>query len=251
MSIVMDKYDTLEEEQNLRYFSFIFGLSQFFGALSVILIAIWMGTYDGGFGWQEKPQQEFHYHPLFMTIGMIFLYGEAILVYRVFRHERKAITKTAHVVMHSCVFVFFVVALKAVFDSHNLRSPPIPNMYSLHSWVGMATVLLFNFQFLFGFVSFYFPGFAMPVRQWYMPIHRYFGIAIFALATGSALMGITEKTHGHIPCGPEFCTESVLANFCGLCVALYAFTVIYLVVNPKFRRRPLPEEESHQQLIAD
>lgn len=76
MSIVMDKYDTLEEEQNLRYFSFIFGLSQFFGALAVILIAIWMGSYRGGFGWQESPEKEFHYHPLFMTIGLIFLYGE-------------------------------------------------------------------------------------------------------------------------------------------------------------------------------
>jgi cytochrome b-561 len=75
----MDKYDTLEEEQNLRYFSFIFGLSQFFGAMAVILMAIWMGTFGGGFAWQEKPEQEFRYHPLFMTIGMIFLYGEGKL----------------------------------------------------------------------------------------------------------------------------------------------------------------------------
>ncbi len=78
MSLVMDKYDVMEEEQSLRHFSFVFGLSQFFGALSVILVAIWMGYY-GGFGWTEEPEKQFHYHPLFMVIGMIFLYGESKL----------------------------------------------------------------------------------------------------------------------------------------------------------------------------
>ncbi len=72
----MDKYDVMEEEQNLRYFSFVFGASQFCGALAVILVAVWMGTYDGGFGWAGDADGQFHYHPLFMTIGLIFLQGE-------------------------------------------------------------------------------------------------------------------------------------------------------------------------------
>lgn len=209
MSIIMDKYDSADENSHLRPFSFIFGFSQFIGALAVILVAIWMGRYDGGFAWRDRPEQQFHYHPLFMVIGMVFLYGEgtrgslemvpddqiwslweihgpfsdmapqawrwsltsdirslsAILVYRVFRHERKIITKTAHMIMNLVVFVFFVVALKAVFDSHNLRPLPIPNMYSvsyvttripisiserfflqLHSWIGMGTILLYCCQ---------------------------------------------------------------------------------------------------------
>lgn len=72
----MDKYDSADEDYHLRPFSFIFGISQFVGALAVILVAVWMGNYEGGFAWQERPEQEFHYHPLFMVIGMIFLYGE-------------------------------------------------------------------------------------------------------------------------------------------------------------------------------
>ena len=48
----------------------------FVGGLAVLLVAIWMGSYDGGFGWAESPEQQFHYHPMFMVIGLIFLYGE-------------------------------------------------------------------------------------------------------------------------------------------------------------------------------
>ena len=40
----------------------------------VILGGSWMGTYHKGFGWDISTV--FNYHPLFMTIGMIYLYGD-------------------------------------------------------------------------------------------------------------------------------------------------------------------------------
>ncbi|KAK6061544.1 hypothetical protein COOONC_00794 [Cooperia oncophora] len=75
-----------------------------------------------------------------------------MLVYRVFRNERKKFSKTLHVCLHSMVLVFMIIALKAVWDSHDLHRDalgqldPLPNLISLHSWIGLSVVISFCIQ---------------------------------------------------------------------------------------------------------
>ena len=47
---------------------------QVVGLVMVILVGVWMGNHLNGFSWDAT--LVFNYHPLFMTIGMIFLYGD-------------------------------------------------------------------------------------------------------------------------------------------------------------------------------
>lgn len=187
-------------------------------------MGIWTGHHLGGFAWQKNPGLEFNWHPLLMTIGMIYLYGNGntnnhmvhstlkisivctfsgLLMYRMFRNERKRKLKLLHAGIMVAVFFLTVIALKAVFDSHNLKpcaKPseegdycPIPNLYSLHSWMGLITVILFLLQWLAGLITFLFPGLASHLRSSYMPIHVFFGLMIFVSACATALLGITEK----------------------------------------------------------
>merc|ERR1711860_166511 len=79
-----------------------------------------------------------------MTLGMIFLYGNGILAYRVLQNQAKKQVKIIHGVVMISVFIIDVIGLQAVFDFHNLKN--IPNMYSLHSWLGLARWRCFCFS---------------------------------------------------------------------------------------------------------
>lgn len=97
------------------------------------------------------------------------MFCKAILAYRVFRDVKKLRVKILHGSLLALSLIFASIGLKAVFDNHNLSSPPKPNMYSLHSWVGLAAVVFFGMQWVCGFVSFLFPKLSEDVRKAYMP----------------------------------------------------------------------------------
>lgn len=70
----------------------------------------------------------------------------AIIVYRLPWTWKcnKLMMKFIHAGLNLLAFVFAVISLVAVFDFHNVAK--IPNMYSLHSWVGLAAVILYCLQ---------------------------------------------------------------------------------------------------------
>lgn len=75
--------------------------------------------------------------------------SSGMLIYRSQRTIRKRRLKLLHAGVMIFALVLTIVALIAAFDSHNLKVPPIPNMYTLHSWVGLATVILFCCQVIY------------------------------------------------------------------------------------------------------
>ncbi|XP_071498214.1 transmembrane ascorbate-dependent reductase CYB561-like isoform X2 [Diadema antillarum] len=124
-------------------FYLLLGASQVLAILILILAGYWTGHTLGGFAW-DGSSQEFNLHPLLMTLGLIFLYGDAILMFRILRRENKTAVKVIHLLMQALALVCACIALKAVFAFHNKNS--IPNLYSLHSWVGLTAFILFACQ---------------------------------------------------------------------------------------------------------
>lgn len=108
-------------------------------------------------------------------------------------------TKLLHLTIHSLILIFTIISLRAVFNSHNYHKDaegnlaPIPNLYSLHSWLGLSVVIVYCLQFAIGFATFFFPGFAMEIRQFIMPFHKLAGVFIFLCVAGVALVGISER----------------------------------------------------------
>ncbi|XP_068208838.1 transmembrane ascorbate-dependent reductase CYB561-like isoform X2 [Palaemon carinicauda] len=248
--------DEMENEaQNLSFFSKIYTLTQMLGILCVSLIGVWIGVFRGGFAWRSNPAKEFNWHPFLMVLGLVFLYANGALVYRGFRSERKKKLKIIHMLMHLGAFVFSVIGLVAVFDSHNLAEPPMPNMYSLHSWLGLSVVILFACQWMSGLLTFLFPGLRPSVRAAYLPIHQFFGLLIFVGAVCTSLLGLTEKALYAINGTGgkkynEFPPEGILVNVIGLLLLFFAGMVVYLTSNPHFRRQTTEDERPNYRRIV-
>ncbi|XP_064454681.1 plasma membrane ascorbate-dependent reductase CYBRD1-like [Ornithodoros turicata] len=239
----MDPYMGAGSPQDLRGFSIIFGLVQVVGIACVALVVVWTSHFLGGFAGRDKPKLEFNYHPLFMVLALVICYGNAILLYRLLRYERLSRLKFLHGCLHGLALTFSVLAVKTAFDSHNLAPTPIPNLYSLHSWLGLAAVVLFGVQFLVGFLIFLFLGVGQLLQEKFRPYHVFFGLSIFVTAVATALMGITEKLIFKLtPAGYSARpAEAYLANSLGVLLVVFAALVVYLATRPAYRR-PLQEE---------
>lgn len=231
------------QSQSLKGFIPLLSLTEGCGVLLVSLVLVWTCYYRNGFSWRSNPQLEFNWHPLLMIIGLVFLYANAMLIYRTQRNVRKRRLKLTHAGIMLFIVLLTVIALIAVFDSHNLASPPIPNLYSLHSWVGLTTVILFCCQWLAGYTSFLFPGLQPPLRASYLPIHVYFGAAIFVCAIATCLLGLNEKAIFTLQAKYSlFVGEGILINLIGLLLILFGGLAVYLVSQERYRRLPRPED---------
>ena len=83
ISEIMESFDKVK-------FWFAFAATQLFGASFVVLMIVWTTNYRKGFAWQENPGLQFNWHPLLMSIGLIYLYGNGMLIYRVLPNGKKS-----------------------------------------------------------------------------------------------------------------------------------------------------------------
>uniref|UniRef100_A0A1B6K2B1 Cytochrome b561 domain-containing protein n=1 Tax=Homalodisca liturata TaxID=320908 RepID=A0A1B6K2B1_9HEMI len=234
------KMDTPED---LRGFNLLFFVTEAVGLIAVILMAVWTANYRGGFAWRSDPAHEFNWHPLLNTIGMIYLFANAILVYRALRTIRKKTLKIIHGAIHFVVIILTVIAGIAALDSHNLAKPnPIPNFYSLHSWLGIVTVVVYVLQWIFGLTAFLWPGYPLHLRTAILPVHTFMGLLAFVLAIATAFTGLTEKAIFSVTGYSSFIGETYLINLMGLVLVLFGGLVVYLATEVKYKRYPRPED---------
>ncbi|CAH0549206.1 unnamed protein product [Brassicogethes aeneus] len=231
------------EHQKTKLFKSLYAFATSMGLGTLTLILFWILHYRNGFAWQSDPNTQFNWHPFLMALGMFFLYSQSILSYRTFRYVAKRRLKLLHAGIHLFAFVFSVIGLKAAFDSHNLKNPPVPNLYTMHSWIGLATVIIFSAQYVYGFVSFLYPGLSQSYRRMFMPAHVAVGTGGFVMATISVLTGLTEKTVWTVKDYSDYSSEGLMCNFIAIFAVFYALIVLYMVNDDDYKRTPLPEDE--------
>ncbi|XP_047426411.1 lysosomal membrane ascorbate-dependent ferrireductase CYB561A3-like [Mugil cephalus] len=226
-----------------------YGLSLGLGLLCLVFVISWNSYWRGGFSWDASAQQ-FNWHPVLMVSGLVVLYGNAAVVYRLpfTWGQRKFTWKLVHAGLMLLALVLSILGLCAVFDFH--RGLQIPDLYSLHSWVGICTVVTFAFQWVLGLA-----GFLLPCSPWWFriilkPFHVWLGKAILILSLASCISGLNEallltlngaEPYSSLPVQAKF------ANFLGVLIVAFGIIVFGILSKTKWER-PETDENAYPLL---
>ncbi|KAF4086978.1 hypothetical protein AMELA_G00090610 [Ameiurus melas] len=223
--------------ENHRPFLVLLFFAFALGFIAVVFVLRWVLHFREGLAW-DGGAKEFNWHPLLAVTGFIFLQGIAIVVYRLPWTWKcsKLMMKFIHAGLNVLAFILAVISLVAVFDFHNVQN--IPNMYSLHSWVGLAAVILFSLQIVLGVCIFLLPVSPGYVRAAFMPIHVFSGLFIFTTVIATALMGITEKLIFGLT-GPKYKDsppEATFVNVLGLLITVFGALILWIATRASWKR---------------
>ncbi|CAI9276810.1 unnamed protein product [Lactuca saligna] len=150
------------------------------GVLILILVLIWNVHYRGGLALFSKNKALlFNVHPVMMVTGLLLLNGEA--------------------------FILSLIGLWAVWKFHNDKG--IGNFYSLHSWLGLASLLLFAIQWGVGFATFWCSCGSTKFKEkmTFLQMHKIIS---------------------------HYCVEAILVNVLGVLMVVLGGFVIFGVVSP-------------------
>ncbi|NWI95580.1 CYBR1 reductase, partial [Pitta sordida] len=173
---------------------------------------------------------------------LVSVLSSAIIVYRLPWTWKcsKLLMKFIHAGLNTIAMILAIVSMVAVFEYHNAKN--IPNMYSLHSWIGLTALIFYSLQLFLGFAVFLLPFAPVHLRAVLMPIHVYSGLTIFATVIATALMGITEKLIFSLK-NPSYSAsppEATLVNCLGVVLVIFGSLILWMASRPHWKR-PLEE----------
>ncbi|KAK9683253.1 hypothetical protein RND81_10G126600 [Saponaria officinalis] len=174
-----------------------------------------------------------------MVISLVLLNGEAMLAYKSVPGT-KSFKKQIHMVMQLMAFCVAVIGVWAVWKFHTEKG--VDHLYTLHSWLGLACLLLFTIQWAAGFTTFWYPGGSRNNRASLLPWHVFFGVYIYALAVATTVTGFLEKAtflqRSHIT--SRYSTEALLINSMGILTMVLGGLVVMALVAPSNARSEIP-----------
>jgi hypothetical protein len=171
-------------------------------ALLAVSVVVWWIYLLGGLSWKfGQAKLVFNWHPLCMTTAFCFM-TVASLTFRFQGTWPRYQVKLLHGMAWTVAVLCALVALVAVLQSHNDGvSGYIANLYSLHSWIGCAIILIYLIQFIAGVVTFWWPlSWMTPLfKAQVMSIHTFVGTYLYTATAATILLGIQEK-EGFVGC---------------------------------------------------
>ncbi|KAH6829906.1 hypothetical protein C2S53_012589 [Perilla frutescens var. hirtella] len=206
-------------------------LAHLAAAALITLMLVWLLHFRGGLSFKSDDKAKyFNLHPLLMVIGFILISGEAIMAYKTVPATKKR-QKQFHMILQMIALVAGILGIYVVFNYHTHSG--IMHMYTLHSWLGIATISLFALHWLFSFFTFWYPGAQQSTKARLAPWHGVVGSIIFLMSILSAETGLIEK---FIFLGLTRNQEALILNFTGVFIILFAVYVCFTVALSRYNQ---------------
>ncbi|CAG0884813.1 unnamed protein product [Cyprideis torosa] len=214
-------------------------VTEILGVLSILLLIGWLVGFQQGFDWNSTKEPQFNIHMLLMPLAMLFLYGNAMLVYRTFPRVKKMTLKLIHSALLTVAVFLIIIGVYVAFNNHKLNN--YPDLQSIHAWLGLLTVIFFMAQWVGGLTAFLNPGTPLRYRQAVLPWHVFFGCVLFGMSLASCLTGLMEYACFYFQCNKSKDSEGGLVVLISLVFVCYCTMVTYLVSHSQFKRPPDPQ----------
>uniref|UniRef100_A0A7E4VHX3 Cytochrome b561 domain-containing protein n=1 Tax=Panagrellus redivivus TaxID=6233 RepID=A0A7E4VHX3_PANRE len=239
--------DYKKYKASMKYFDFMALLAHGVGAIMVVLNGFVFGTANGGFQWKTRAFNEtdpelapvdglLNYHLFFSTVAFVFLQGEAIVTYRIHRHEIKFFTKIVHSAFHLAVITVGGFSFAIMVHRNDVLKQK--QFTSFYSWLEIALLAVYVIQMFGAFIMFVFPRTSPKVQQSVKPWHAGFGLLIFALSVIQVVSRNMTYSVGDCEIALN-CSSHLdyLHNFGVISIIIYAVLIGILVVNPNWKRQ--------------
>lgn len=156
-------------KQNLPGFLPLLITSQILGLLASVILLYWIFAYAGGLALVSSTVIQ--WHAILLSISLVYLTGtgkivtsaakflplmlqsrfSGILVFRFFRYNSNKTNKLIHAAIKGISSVLAIVAIWVTFQNRFAHNKS--NLYSMHSWIGLLTFVVYLTQVTKSFVS--------------------------------------------------------------------------------------------------
>lgn len=233
---------TLEDGYiNIHVYNVVFIVTTFLGFCISIMTWYWGENYCRGYS-LNTVFTTINWHPLLMIVGFTFMYSQALLFYQTGRNlpqwcetfiPNSDIFWFTLIIKVIC-FIMVVMGLQVAFDYANHETPFKSHVYSLHSWLGIGSVILLCLDILVDFKWFFIDKISDLFRDVLVMISWMLGIMTFLMSVNTSIIGFLEDALRMYP--ENYCKlppGAILLNIIGLFIAV--FSAIVMDLNRKMR----------------
>lgn len=187
-----------------------------------VMVVLWMALPMGGLSVSGK--QLFNWHPILMTLAVIVLIPQGILMWRGLHAARvkgedlesaRRMFKICHAVMQMAGFAVANAGVAVAYTVHAQRGEG--HCYSLHSWLGLLTLLVMKCNVVGGLVRW-------GVKKWVggrvRTGHGQVGKLAATVGILTAVTGVVELQVGAWRDGQKFGKEGITAGMVGALIVL-------------------------------